>query len=215
MEAADDTLEISASKESDRPKKQMKEKYAHFQLEGQIPNNNLNYNNTNGQTNNSIQHTMKRLNLSSIIKASQTLSEEIVFTNLLKKIMRIIIENAGAQKGYFILSNNNILTIEAMIQTDNNNKTANEVKILQSVPLAQQTQLIGKTIVPEILLRYVARTHKVLLIGNAQNAPQFVHNNFIQKHKVKSLLFLIQRSYYTKSLLKPVRRGYFLRKELF
>ena len=43
------------------------------------------------------------LDLSSIMKASQTLSEEIVFSRLLKKMMHIVIENAGAEKGFLLL----------------------------------------------------------------------------------------------------------------
>ena len=43
------------------------------------------------------------LDLSSIVKASQTLSEEIVFSRLLKKMMHIVIENAGAEKGFLLL----------------------------------------------------------------------------------------------------------------
>ncbi len=43
------------------------------------------------------------LDLSSIVKASQTLSEEIVFSRLLKKMMHIVIENAGAETGVLLL----------------------------------------------------------------------------------------------------------------
>jgi predicted ATPase/signal transduction histidine kinase/CheY-like chemotaxis protein len=43
------------------------------------------------------------LDLSSIMKASQTLSEEIVFSRLLKKMMQIVIENAGAETGFLLL----------------------------------------------------------------------------------------------------------------
>ncbi len=59
-----------------------------------------------------IQHSIKLttssqqaafLDLSSIMKASQTLSEEIVFSRLLKKMMHIVIENAGAEKGFLLL----------------------------------------------------------------------------------------------------------------
>ena len=45
----------------------------------------------------------KALDLNSVMKASQTLSEEIVFSRLLKKMMHIVIENAGAEKGFLLL----------------------------------------------------------------------------------------------------------------
>src|SRR5690606_4187369 len=43
------------------------------------------------------------LDLSTILKASVALSSEVVFDRLLEKLMKFVIENAGAQSGYFIL----------------------------------------------------------------------------------------------------------------
>jgi hypothetical protein len=45
------------------------------------------------------------LDLATVIKASQTLTSEIVLGKLLSKLMKIAIENAGAQKGFLILDN--------------------------------------------------------------------------------------------------------------
>jgi hypothetical protein len=47
--------------------------------------------------------TTHTLDINTILKASQTISGEIELDNLLAKLMRIVIENAGAQKGYLIL----------------------------------------------------------------------------------------------------------------
>ncbi|OAD22930.1 Serine/Threonine protein kinase and Signal Transduction Histidine Kinase (STHK) with GAF sensor, partial [Candidatus Thiomargarita nelsonii] len=43
------------------------------------------------------------LDLSSILKASQTMAGEIELGRLLDKLMRIVIENAGAEKGFLLL----------------------------------------------------------------------------------------------------------------
>jgi hypothetical protein len=45
------------------------------------------------------------LDLTSVLKASQAISGEIVFDQLLKKLMTVIIENAGAQRGFLIIEN--------------------------------------------------------------------------------------------------------------
>jgi hypothetical protein len=81
--------------------------------------------------------TFSELDLSSILKASQTLSGEIVLTTLLEKIMKIVLENAGAQKGYLILKSqlepenkNEQWVIEASGTVDNN-----EFKIFPSIPI--------------------------------------------------------------------------------
>jgi len=42
------------------------------------------------------------LDFSSLAKAAMTISGEIVMEKLLKSLMKIVIENAGAQKGYMI-----------------------------------------------------------------------------------------------------------------
>ncbi|HEC85955.1 MAG TPA: serine/threonine-protein kinase PknK, partial [Thioploca sp.] len=47
--------------------------------------------------------TESTLDLSSVMKASQAISGEINLDKLLTKLMTIVIENAGAQKGYLIL----------------------------------------------------------------------------------------------------------------
>ncbi len=41
------------------------------------------------------------------MKAAQTLSSEMVLSRLLEKMMRIVIENAGAQRGFLLLPQQN------------------------------------------------------------------------------------------------------------
>ena len=45
--------------------------------------------------------SLAALDLSTVLKASQAISEEIILENLLEKLMQIVTENAGAQKGFF------------------------------------------------------------------------------------------------------------------
>jgi hypothetical protein len=47
--------------------------------------------------------SFEKLDFTSVMKASQTISSEIVIERLLDKLMKIIMENAGAQKGVLIL----------------------------------------------------------------------------------------------------------------
>ncbi|GKT13787.1 PAS sensor protein, partial [Aduncisulcus paluster] len=49
------------------------------------------------------------LDISAVLKASQAISGEIVLNRLLDKLMRIVIENAGAQKATLLLNNKNRL----------------------------------------------------------------------------------------------------------
>jgi tetratricopeptide (TPR) repeat protein len=60
------------------------------------------------------------LDLSTVIKSSQSLSGEVELSHLLEKIMTLSIENAGAQRGCLLLKNeeDNQLYIEAMGEVD-------------------------------------------------------------------------------------------------
>lgn len=54
------------------------------------------------------------LDLKTVVKASQAISSEIRLDKLLAKLIKIVIENAGAQKGYLILPKQQKLFIEAV-----------------------------------------------------------------------------------------------------
>jgi tetratricopeptide (TPR) repeat protein len=69
------------------------------------------------------------LDLETVVKASQALAGEIVLDKLLAKLMKIAIENAGAQKGFLILETEGNLAIAASGTVD-----SDEVKTLQSIP---------------------------------------------------------------------------------
>jgi hypothetical protein len=53
------------------------------------------------------------LDLNTVVKASQTISGEIQLGKLLEKMMKILFENAGAEKGFFILKEKEKWYIEA------------------------------------------------------------------------------------------------------
>src|SRR6202034_2665264 len=47
---------------------------------------------------------VQQLDVASVVKASQALSSEIVFSKLIERLMTIALENAGADRGLLILS---------------------------------------------------------------------------------------------------------------
>ncbi len=70
------------------------------------------------------------LDLSSVMKAAQTLSGEIVLGRLLEKMMHIVLENAGAENGSLLLSQDGDWLIEAEGHADRA-----EVTVLQSTSI--------------------------------------------------------------------------------
>jgi tetratricopeptide (TPR) repeat protein len=120
------------------------------------------------------------LDLTSVLKASQAISGEIVFDQLLKKLMTVIIENAGAQRGFIILEKNGQWVIEAEGAIDKD-----EVTVLQSIPLSQLSVIRDQLSVPTTLINYVA--HAVVLHHAAQEG-QFTHDPHIVAYKTQSAL---------------------------
>jgi predicted ATPase/serine phosphatase RsbU (regulator of sigma subunit)/tRNA A-37 threonylcarbamoyl transferase component Bud32 len=116
------------------------------------------------------------LDLNSVTKAAQTLSGEIVLNRLLEKMMLIVIENAGAEKGFLLLPQKDQWFIEAEGQVD-----SDEVHVLQSLPL--ENQPIAQTII-----HYVERTQENVVLNNASQEGQFTRDPYIVKQRPKSIL---------------------------
>ncbi|MEG4090034.1 AAA family ATPase [Microcoleus sp. Pol12B4] len=116
------------------------------------------------------------LDLATVIKASQALSGEIVLSKLLAKLMKIAIENAGAQSGIFILEKAGTLLIEAYGTVDS------DVEVLQTIPVENSQQL------PISLINYVARTHENVVLTDANCEGTFTADTYIVNQKTKSVL---------------------------
>ncbi|MEH2115327.1 trifunctional serine/threonine-protein kinase/ATP-binding protein/sensor histidine kinase [Nostoc sp.] len=117
------------------------------------------------------------LDLITVIKASQALSEVILLENLLERLMTIVIENAGAQTGILLLDKAGKLFIEAKATVDRNDLTVG-----QSIPLENSQQL------PISVINYVARTKKDVVLSDASNEGNFTIDPYIIEHKIKSLI---------------------------
>jgi len=117
------------------------------------------------------------LDLSSVVKASQTLSGEMVLDRLLRKMMHLVIENAGAEKGFLLLPQQEQWFVEAEGRVE-----SDEVNVLQSIIVEEHQQLAAT------LIHYVARTQEHVVLDNASIEGQFTHDPYIVKHRPKSVL---------------------------
>lgn len=117
------------------------------------------------------------IDLESVLKASSALSGEIILPKLLKKMMQIILENAGAQTGFLIMEKNGERYIEAEIKVGNE-----EIKILQSVPVSKSDLLA------ESVLNYVYMTQETVILDDASKSQLFGNDAFIKNNECKSIL---------------------------
>ncbi len=122
----------------------------------------------------------KSLDLATVVKASQAISGEIMLDKLLAKLMKILIENAGAQRGFLIMEDGENLRIEAQGAVERE-----QIAVMQSAPLnsdSPQPELASSVV------NYVARTQEYIVLNDAAGEGQFTNDPYIKTHQVKSIL---------------------------
>ncbi|WP_242038151.1 GAF domain-containing protein [Tolypothrix sp. FACHB-123] len=115
------------------------------------------------------------LDLSTIFKASQTLSSEIHLDKLLMTLLSVLIENAGADKCALLLIKEEKLLIEA-ITTVGKPST-----IMRSLPLEDSQDL------PISLINCVKRSLQPSIVINAATDALLMADDYIIRHQPKSL----------------------------
>src|SRR5215212_401714 len=116
------------------------------------------------------------LDFSSILKATQALSSEIVMEKLLASLLEVVIENAGAERGWLLQQDAQGWIIEAQ-------GSRGKVEVL---PNSRADRLM----VPVSLFSYVARTQENVVLGDAAQSGQFMRDPYILATKPKSVLCL-------------------------
>jgi len=115
--------------------------------------------------------------LYAVVKASGAMSREIRLEKLLSELIKIIMENAGAQRGFLILNKNGHLTIEAQGSID-----SGEEPVLKSVALENSDQLCPA------MVYYVERTKKTLVLADAAKEGNFTQDDYVRREQPRSVL---------------------------
>lgn len=118
------------------------------------------------------------LDLASVFKTTQAISEEIVLSKLLKTIMNLLAENAGAQIGIlFLIRDDKLLAVASTGLSSN--------ITFDSAINPEESDISSSS-----ALNYVSRTHNSLILENAQEHQIYSRDLYIKKNQVKSLLCL-------------------------
>jgi PAS domain S-box-containing protein len=121
------------------------------------------------------------IDLATVMKASQAISSEIELEQLLRSLMQILIENAGAQTGCLLLEDAGEWTIEANCELIEGESIC-ATQVLQSTPMVNR--------LPESIIQYVIRTHESVVLHNATHEGNFINDAYIQHHQAQSVLCL-------------------------
>ena len=122
-----------------------------------------------------------QLDLSSIIKAVHSLSEEIHLAPLLQKLINIVMENAGAQHGFLLLEDK-----EQWVIAEHSASHAWHIDTYQ--PIETQNAHTHLPNLPLSLVQQVIHTREPLIVEDAQQDNTYLQVEYIQQHTVRSIL---------------------------
>ncbi|MBH8577986.1 AAA family ATPase [Nostocaceae cyanobacterium CENA369] len=166
----------------------LKSEYPQFLMDinDRKENQSINITESTGSTN------PQDIDIVTVTKASQILASEIKLDQLLAKLMKTVIENGGAQKGFLILEKDRKWAIAAESTVD-----SDDVTLLRSLPIDSidgdsEALLLSADrqtpILPVALVNYVARTQENVVLSNATVEEQFIRDPYIVATQPKSIL---------------------------
>ncbi len=116
------------------------------------------------------------LDLVSVLRASQAISSEMDLGRLLERTMRLIVENAGAERAALIVDARGELRIEAMLDV-----RSGALEVLAGQPVD------GSGLLPEGIVRFTARTNEAVVLAHAAREGAFMHDAYVRARGAKSL----------------------------
>ena len=117
------------------------------------------------------------LDVAAILKASQAISGEMIMDQLFARLMRIVLENAGAERGL-------------LLNPDGHDWRVAAVGAVYGGAISLDTSVTNENTSgwsPGIV-NYTSRTREYLLSGDARQDNRLAGDNYIRDHAVKSVL---------------------------
>lgn len=119
------------------------------------------------------------LDLATVMKSAQAISSRVNLDDLLSTLIKILSENAGAQRGILLLAENQKLVVKIEY-----NANQDHIELIQN-ELAESYQKLSLDIV-----RYVQRTLEPVVLGDASKRGNFTDDPYIIENKTISILCL-------------------------
>jgi predicted ATPase/transcriptional regulator with GAF, ATPase, and Fis domain len=117
------------------------------------------------------------LDLSSVLKAAHAIAVEIELDDLLRKLIQIALENAGAEHAVFLLDREGRLVVEAEAFAN-----PEKIRVRQGIPLEEAGGLARGVV------HYVRRTGQEIVLGNAAADERFASDPYVAQTGAKSVL---------------------------
>jgi|GEM_PF-1072896 len=118
------------------------------------------------------------IDLNALFKASQIISNEIEYNNLLKKLIKVTMERAGAERCCLIIEKNGHLNVIA----DAKYETKKIDIYSHEIPMENYTFILKP------IIYYVSRCKKCIVIDNAKKSEHYYGDKYINENDIKSIL---------------------------
>jgi len=126
------------------------------------------------------------IDMSSVVRASQAISSQLHLGQLWKTTMALLLENAGAQRGWFVVRQHGTLYIETYVEAGTDDTTLSEPVCVDSED--------DNPLLPVSVINSVIRTREPIIIHDATEPGPFTADPYIQAHAPKSILCIpVQR----------------------
>nr|WP_291706338.1 ATP-binding sensor histidine kinase [Bradyrhizobium sp.] len=122
---------------------------------------------------------VQQMDVNTVVKASQAVSSEIELPGLIQTLMKIALQNAGADRGLLILSRDNDFRIQAQGQSRGDEFAV----VMCEAPISGPD-------CPESLLRYVIRTQETVILDDASRPDSLCDEDYLHRRHPRSILCL-------------------------
>ncbi|HEY0135640.1 MAG TPA: ATP-binding protein, partial [Nannocystis sp.] len=117
------------------------------------------------------------LDMAAILGATQALAGELDLGALTGRMLTLLVEYAGAERGVLALARDGQLHVQAQLRVD-----------LPRLETDLDEPLIDSTRLPTTVVEYVARTSEAVVLGQAVSDNRFADDPYLQAHRPASLL---------------------------
>ena len=123
------------------------------------------------------------LDIQAILRSFEAISNELHLDRLLEKLIRIVMENVGAQRGVLLLENQGTFNVyvEGTLVVSKHNASAHIESHMVNIPSEQFS-------IPQSIISYVSRSRESVRLQNAADHGRFVNDPFVKSGKIKSVL---------------------------
>jgi predicted ATPase/GAF domain-containing protein/signal transduction histidine kinase len=119
------------------------------------------------------------LDLIAAMRAAQAITSELELDRLIERLLRIVLESAGARRGFLVLPQEEALRVSASISVDPDR-----------VELGLNEALLDCERLPVSVIQYVARSRESVVLDDATQDQRFATDPYLASHPTKSLLGL-------------------------